>query len=459
CGWTMGKADSIRKAMGKKDRDTMQKLSDDFIKSAISVSRMKEEDARHLWEQIEKFAGYAVNKSHSAAYAIISYQTAYLRTHFYKYFMCATLSSEMGNAEKVSEYLMDLKKKGVKVLSPDVNESEEGFSIDRDGIRIGLLCIKGIGQSLAEDIIKERKKCRFAGFLDFIRRIKPNRKALESLIYSGALDFVNVPRPVMAANAEKALKNISTVEKKKGDNLKLSFDCTEATEIDFDKSGTDIPDAQILKMEKDVIGFYVSENPILRFIDEIRKYTKTTISEVQTFDDGTEVRVGGMIIRTNIKVGKNKERFATLFIEDDTGSVSAYLSSRIFEASQHMLGTEYPVIITGSLSVLESDSEEGLRRTVRINVREITPLSEIKKKTIRQVVLDIPVNGFDHKKVFDLHKVISSFKGETSVNINFVNDSGRKVCLMLPDEFRISFTEQFENSVRKISSSVTIRRM
>ncbi len=459
CGWTMGKADSIRKAMGKKDRDTMQKLSDDFIRSAVSVSKMKEEDARHLWEQIEKFAGYAFNKSHSAAYAIISYQTAYLRTHFYRYFMCATLSSEMGNAEKVSEYLMDLKKKGIKILPPDINESEEGFSIDRDGIRIGLMCIKGIGQSLAEDIISRRKDCRFSGYLDFIRRIKPNRKALEALIYSGALDFIKVPRPVMAANAERALKSINTREKKNGETLRLSFDCQEEKEFEFEFNTTDITDAQILKMEKDAIGFYVSENPINRFIDEIRKQTKTTLAEVQTLDDGSEIKVGGMIIRINAKVGKNKDKYAMIFIEDDTGSASAYLSSRVYETYQKVLETEYPVIISGTVSVLETDSEEEIRRSVRINVREIKPLNEIKTKSLKGVAIDIPVNGFDHKKVFDLHKVITLFKGETPVNINFVNDSGKKVCLTLPDEFRINFTEQFENSVRRISEAVIIRRV
>lgn len=460
CGWTMGKADSIRKAMGKKDRDTMQKLSDDFIKSAVSVSKMKEADAIHLWEQIEKFAGYAFNKSHSAAYAMISYQTAYLRTHYYKYFMCASLSSEMGNAEKISEYLMDLRNKGVRVLPPDVNLSDEEFSIDKDGIRIGLLCIKGIGKSLSEQIIKERKICRFSSFIDFIRRIKPNRKALESLIYAGAFDFTGIPRPILASNIDKALKSINNLEKKKQDTLKLSFSCQEQNDYEFSFDKPDIlpSDAMILKMEKDVIGFYVSDNPINKFINEIRRYTKTTIAEVHSFDNGINVKVGGMIIKTNIKVGKNKERFATILIEDDTGSITAYLSSKTFESHQKILDTEYPVIINGITNVIETDSEEEIKRSVRINVTNIKPLNQVKTEAVKQIDIDIPLNLFDHKKIFDLHKVLSIFKGETLVNINFINESGCKLCLTLPDEFKINFNEQFENSIKKISNSVIIRR-
>ncbi|MCX7944624.1 MAG: DNA polymerase III subunit alpha [Deltaproteobacteria bacterium] len=458
CGWTMGKADSIRKAMGKKDRETMQRLSNEFINNAISVSKMKESDARHLWEQIEKFAGYAFNKSHSAAYAIISYQTAYLRTHFYKYFMCAALSSEMGNTEKISEYLMDLKRKGVKILLPDINCSNEDFSIDKDGIRIGLLCIKGIGKSLAEEIIKERKNCNYRGFYDFVKRIKPNRKALESLVYAGALDFTGIPRPVIAANIDRVLKHVNSNEKKRGDLLKLSFDCGEEAEFVFENEGINIPDAQLLKLEKDVIGFYVSKNPILQFISDIRKHTKTTLAEIQTLADGSEVVVGGMILKTNIKLGRNKERFALIFIEDDTGSVVCYLSTKVFEEHREVLDTEYPVIINGTVSVIETDSEGEVKRLVRINVREIKPLNEVKTKEVKQISLEIPITKFDHKKIFDLHKVLSLFKGETSVNINFINDSGKRVCLSLPEEFKVSFTEQFENSIRKISDSVTIKR-
>ncbi|MGB9599131.1 MAG: DNA polymerase III subunit alpha, partial [Myxococcota bacterium] len=459
CGWTMGKADSIRKAMGKKDREIMQKLSEDFIKSAVTVSAMKEEDARNLWEQIEKFAGYAFNKSHSAAYAIISYQTAYLRTHFYKYFMCATLSSEMGDTEKISDYLMDLKRKGVNILPPDVNESEEGFSIDENGIRIGLLCIKGIGKSLAEDIINERKSCRFTGFADFVRRIKPNRKALEALIYSGALDFCKVPRPVMIANIDRALKIIQSSEKK-SNSLSLSFDCKDDVEFEFENIDLRLSDAQILKQEKDVIGFYVSENPILRFVKEIRKFAPNTLSEVHNLENGSDVKVGGMIIKVNIKVGKNKERYATLFIEDDTGSVNAYLPTRVFEAAQNILNTEYPVIISGTVSIMDTESEEaGLRHTVRINVREITPLNEMKKQTVKQIVLDIPVVGFEQKKLFDLKKVITLFPGNTSVNILFRNDSGRTIYLTLPEEFNVNNTDQFLSSIRRVSEAIIVKKL
>lgn len=459
CGWTMGKADSIRKAMGKKDREIMQKLSEDFVKSAVSVSSMKEEDARNLWEQIEKFAGYAFNKSHSAAYAIISYQTAYLRTHFYKYFMCATLSSEMGNTEKISDYLMDLKKKGVNILPPDINESEEGFSIADNGIRIGLLCIKGIGSNLAQDIIDERRKCRFTSFYDFIKRIKPNKKALESLIYSGALDFCNVPRPIMIANIDRALKNIQS-KNKSNNSLKLTFDCQDEEEFEFEKIDLNVTDAQILKEEKDVIGFYVSENPILRFIKDIRKFATHTLAEIQNLENGTEVKVGGMIIKSNIKVGKNKERYATIFIEDDTGSANAYLSSKVFETVQDILGSEYPVIISGTISVIEIDSdEENFKRTVRINVRDIKPLNQIKETTVKQIILDIPVVGFEQNKLFDLKKVISLFPGNTPVNILFRNENGNSVCLSLPDEFRINFTEQFFGSLKRISNSVTIKKL
>ena len=459
CGWTMGKADSIRKAMGKKDRETMQKLSEDFIKSAVSVSKMKESDAKHLWEQIEKFAGYAFNKSHSAAYAVISYQTAYLRTHFYKYFMCATLSNEIGDLEKISDYLLDLKKKGIKILPPDINESEKVFSISDDGIRIGLLSIKGIGQSLAEDIIKERERCRFGAFDDFIRRVKPNRKALESLIYAGALDFLGVPRPVMVGNIDKALRQVQSSEKKKN-TLSLSFNCVEGEGFEFEKVESMISDAELLKLEKDIIGFYVSKNPINEFIGDLRKVATHRLADVQNMSNGEEVTVGGMIIRANIKVGKNKDKYANLFLEDDTGSANVYLSSRVLGPNENLLNVEYPVIVSGIISVIETDTDEGsINRTVRINAREIKPLSEVRKQKIKGIFIDIPVEKFELRHIFDVKKVINMFPGNTTVFFNFVNESGNSICLKLGSDYKIDYSGQFESSIKRLNPCVGIRRI
>jgi DNA polymerase-3 subunit alpha len=459
CGWSMGKADSIRKAMGKKDRETMQKLSEDFIKSAISVSKMKEDDARRLWEQIEKFAGYAFNKSHSAAYAVISYQTAYLRTHFYKYFMCATLSNEIGDLEKISDYLLDLRKKGVKVLPPDINESEKVFSISGDSIRIGLLSIKGIGQSLAEDIIRERQRCRFVSFDDFVRRVKPNRKALESLIYAGALDFLGVSRPVLIGNIDRVLKQVQTSEKKKN-SLALSFNCAESEGFEFDKVETSISEAELLKLEKDVIGFYVSKNPIAEFIEDIRQVADTKLSDIQTKSNGEEVTVGGMILRHSVKTGKNKERYATLFIEDDTGSANVYLHSRLLGDNEGLLNLEYPVIVTGTVSVIETDTEEGsVNRTVRINAREIKPLNEIRRQRIKGVFIDIPIERFELKNIFDVKKVISMFSGKIPVYINFLSERGNIICLKLDRDYWIDYSEQFDNSIKRLNPYVNVRRV
>ncbi len=459
CGWTMGKADSIRKAMGKKDRETMQKLSEDFIKSAVSVSKMKELDARHLWEQIEKFAGYAFNKSHSAAYAMISYQTAYLRTHFYKYFMCATLTGEMGNSEKISDYLMDLKKKDIKILQPDVNESYEGFSIASDGIRIGLLCIKGIGQSLASDIIRLRNECRFKSFGDFVARVKPNRKALESLVYSGALDFTGVSRAVMIANIEKALRFYQGSAKKET-SLKFSFDCNEQSEFEFDNTAAEMSDTEILKLEKDVIGFYVSGNPIVRYIKEIRKYASDRLSDIQNRGNGDEVKVGGMIIKANVKVGKNKEKYATIFLEDDTGTATAYLPSMVFMNNEGIVDLQYPVIISGSISVMETDSEEeGLKRSIRINVREIKSINEVKKSTIKKLILNIPLEKCMSRDLIQIKKVITSFHGNTSLGLKFTNTSGASVLLLLPDELRVDYSDGFLNSIKRIIPEIDILKV
>lgn len=456
CGWTMGKADSIRKAMGKKDRETMQRLSEDFIKSAVSVSKMKEVDAKRLWEQIEKFAGYAFNKSHSAAYALISYQTAYLRTHYYKYFMCATLTANMEKTEKISDHLMDLKRKGVKILLPDVNESEEGFSITQNGIRIGLLSIKGIGQNLVDEIIRLRRERRFSGFKDLLARLKPNRKALESLIFSGALDFTGMSRPVIAANIERALKDIQSSTKRES-SLRLSFDCREEEDLESDRVTLEMSDTEILKMEKDAIGFYVSGDPIQRYIKDIRRYAPDRLSDIQTRGNGDEVRVGGMIIKTNIKVGKKKERYATLFLEDDTGAATAYLPTKVFMRSESLLDSQYPVIISGTVNVMEMDSdEEGLERSLRITVKEIKTIDEIKKVSTKGLILNIPVWKFESKDLTELKRVITNFHGNTSLSLRFTNELGASVLLLLPERLRVDFTEEFRNSLKRFNPHIEI---
>ena len=303
-GFNMTQADDLRKAMGKKIAAEMQKMRSFFIEGCAKTSQMPEAQANQLFDLIDFFAGYGFNRSHSAAYALITYRTAYLKANYPVEFMTALLTSEKDNTDKVVEYVKECGAMGISVLPPDVNHSMAQFTVEnKNAIRYGLLAVKNIGAGAIESMVHARSEGGpFTSIFDFCRRIDlrlNNRKVLESLIKSGAFDAFKCRRAQMMAVLERALEAGTRGQKEK-EIGQFSFFSMGQEESGFGKNDETLPDipewpqAQILTNEKALLGFYLSGHPLDRYKTEIEKFADFTTANIKGARDGQEARMIGL---------------------------------------------------------------------------------------------------------------------------------------------------------------------
>ncbi len=348
-GFTMGQADVLRKAMGKKIEELMIELKSDFIKGASSKG-IPEEKAESLFNLMAAFGKYGFNKSHSAAYAYLSYITAYLRVHYPLEFFAANLSNEMGDTNKILKFLNECKAIGIEIKGPDINESERFFTITENSIRFGLEAVKGVGGSALESIIKERQKGRFKSLEDFLTRVdtkKVNKKVVESLIKAGAFDSLY---PNYSPHESRA-KAMNEMNSNKGKTIsKGLFHIEEKIEA-WDKE-------KLLSEEKNALGFYLSGHPIENLRPLLKKKKILSIGEIvdiwdeelsEEKEDAREVSIAGIVERVNSKA-KDKGVIGYVTIGDETGILEVVIYPELFKKFREILRENNLVIIKGVLS-------------------------------------------------------------------------------------------------------------
>jgi len=328
-GFSLGEADDIRRAMGKKDKDLMSKFAQDFA-SRAQKQGFNRDNAVSLFELIEKFAGYGFNKSHSAAYALITFQTAYLKTYYTCEFMSALLSSERDNTDKVTRYIDELKRLKIELIAPNINISQIDFSVkyaqnpDDNAVVFGLSAIKGIGEKALEPIIAIREKDgEFRSLEDFIERTGEciNKKSLDSLIRAGALDVFGLNRQTLIYNIPAILEYITKTKKLKEKSQNSLFGVDDLGSIPFDvekQESESISDK--LAMEKETLGIYISGHPLDNYQEEISKVNYTLSSDLKNYDD-TKVMIVGKIEEIDEKISKRGNKFALLDILDMHGNI------------------------------------------------------------------------------------------------------------------------------------------
>ncbi len=327
-GFSLGKADIIRRAMGKKKKEEMEKNKEEFIQGAIKQGYNKEK-AEELFDMIDKFAGYGFNKSHSAAYALITYQTSYLKKYYPHEFMAALLSSEGGNTDKIVEYIEEAKRMGIRILPPDIHYSNIEFSVaDKDNEKVilfGLGAIKGVGDVALNIILEERQKAPFTDLQDFILRIdnqKVNKKNLESLIKSGAMSFGYTRHSLM--NSIDMITETSKLasKAKKEQSVSLFQGVQDFIQIEIAiQDEEEYSLKEILNFEKETLGFYVSGHPLEEFRDEINQINYTKISDIKNIEDGSEILLVGKVEDIAIKFSKKGSRFGIITFLDFYGTL------------------------------------------------------------------------------------------------------------------------------------------
>lgn len=379
-GYTLGRSDLLRRAMSKKKGDVMVKERKNFVygneKEDIPgciKNGIDEKTANHIWDEMLDFAKYAFNKSHAAAYAVVAYQTAFLRCHYQKEFMAALLTSVLGNTNKVSEYIYACRKMGIKILPPDINKGEGAFSVDDGCIRYGLSAIKSLGKPVIEEILRERSEGgSYKSLRDLIERLSSkemNKRTVESLIKSGALDELGYTRKQQMFVYASILESIQKERKHEisGQMSILDFmseDQQKNFEIEYPDVG-EFDKEQRLAMEKEVLGIYVSGHPLEDDVEILERLTTASTADFTTEEDtGQPVLrdkqtciIGGIISDMKVKLTRTNQNMAFLTLEDLMGTVEVIVFPREFNKYQHLLKEDAKIFVKGNTSISEEESK------------------------------------------------------------------------------------------------------
>jgi len=411
-GFTMGEADVLRYAMGKKNPLEMARQRDKFITGAVKKG-FPEKKAKDLFDLCEKFAGYGFNKSHSTAYAMISYQTAYLKANYPVEFMAALLTSVMGDTDKVSFYITESNKMGVKVLPPDVNESFKDFSSGKDSIRFGLAAIKNVGYGAIDSILDSRKKDGpFKSFKDFCARIDTrlvNKKVVESLIKSGAFGSLGISRAALLSKYESIMsKAVKNGTNKKQVSLFGDLEVIEGSSDDTDTDNIEeFSKDQILRMEKEYLGIYVTDHPLHHIRDQLEMRVSCKMSDLSAKSPGSPVTIGGLLKNARKITTRKNDLMMIGQMEDLTGSVTTVFFPKTYEKFSFLLAEDTPLIVKGKV---ESRNDEP-----QVIAENVEPLESVNAKRSIHIKLDPQVKQDDLSR---LKTILAMFKGEEETYIH-----------------------------------------
>lgn len=371
-GYSLGKADIVRRAMSKKKASVMEAERQVFVRGAVERG-MTEADATALFEDMASFASYAFNKSHAASYAVLCYETAYLKAHYMSEYMAALLTSVLGDFGKTAEYIGECTKAGIGVLPPDINESETAFSAKGGAIRFGLLALKGVGRLFVDQLIADRRQNgAFKSFEDFVTRMGGydlNKRQVESLIKSGAFDSLGVYRSRLLASYEKIIENAQSKNRAEIDGqidiFAMADAAVAAAPVRF--SYPDIPEFSLrekLLLEKECSGMYFSGHVLNEYGAHIASLSAARIADILAiadedgeplYRDKQSVTVAGIVTKKTVKTTKNGDSMAFVTVEDRTGEIEVVVFARQYLGSAGILVTEAPVVVRGTVSVRDEE--------------------------------------------------------------------------------------------------------
>jgi DNA polymerase III subunit alpha len=410
-GFTMPEADKLRKAMGKKKMDIVDKMKKPFLEGA-KKNNIDKKLAEDIYAAMREFGEYGFNKSHSAAYAVISYQTAYLKANYPIEYMAALLSSQPDNQEDVIQYINDCKNMGIQVLPPDINTSEYDFTVQESSIRFGLGAIKGAGSKVIDAIIQSRSKCgRFNTLKEFLENIDNavlNKGVLEALIKAGALDSIFVNRAMLFNSIDLITEIAKNLQIDKASGQGSLFDMNETS-----ASGTsviDLPpaddwtDKEKLNYEKEVLGVFISGHPLEKYKDEIAELPCTSISDLGEEAGSGEAAVVGLITNLKVKTSKNGKLFGIATIEDTGGIIEVIFFPNVYEAYSELIESDEPLMVKGKV-----EFEENV--AIKIIARELKTLKDVKRDSVSGIHINFNGTSPDENILKNLKAIIVKYQG------------------------------------------------
>jgi len=451
--YSMSDADDLRKAMGKKKPAIMARQRLRFIRGATERG-IQSQKAKKLFDLIEKFGGYGFNKSHSAAYALIAYQTAFLKAHFPVEFMASLLTGEINSIDGVVKYIAECRHHGIKVLPPDINESDKEFTVIGSKIRFGLVAVKNVGEGAIEVIIDARKEGRFSSLFDFCERVdlkKANKRVVESLIKCGAFDSTGANRSQMMVSLENAIDYGQRVQKEKADPQMGLFDIGAAKQnINLPQmSGIDEWDEkQLLTFEKEALGFYITGHPLTRFDDLLDKFTNANTISLKEKNDGEIVRIGGIII--NIKTIKTKkgDLMAFVTLEDQHGTVEIIIFSLVYAAIQEILIEDNAVIIQGRV--------KGDENSVKILADTVVPIEKAEETWTASIHFNLNKNKTGKDLLLRLNDLLKRYPGSCNAYIHLFSPEETDTVIALPDTMKLKAGSSLTRAVNELLGYNTV---
>ena len=380
-GFTLGQADLVRRAMSKKKHDVMEKERQHFV-TGCAANGISEQAANDIFDDMSSFASYAFNKSHAACYAYVAFQTAYLKCHYPSEFMAALLTSVLDNTDKVIEYTGECQRLGIKVLPPSINVSDGGFTVDGKSIRFGLNATKNVGRNLIAAVVRERKEKPFTSLYDFCRRLhgqELNRRAAESLVKCGAFDETGVSRKAMLENVDAIFKSVETdvgrnVEGQLDLFSQLSGESAGAAGEDFHiEDHGEFPLPELLKLEKEVSGLYLSGHPLDGYRQQIQKIGACRIADLMGEEarryDGKHVNIVCAVIKSKFMTTRSNTMMAFTNVEDLSGTMEIIVFPKVLADCRSALQDNAVVVINGRVSVKEEEN-------AKLVAEKITPIEE-----------------------------------------------------------------------------------
>jgi DNA polymerase-3 subunit alpha len=459
-GYSMGEADILRRAMGKKDPEEMAKQRERFVEGAVK-NKIDADKAGEIFDQMETFARYGFNKSHSAAYALVSYQTAYLKAHYPVEFMAALQTSEMGDTDKVIKNLAECREKNIEVLPPDINESSADFTPVAEKIRFGLAAVKNVGEKAVEVILQSRtEEGPFKSIFDFCRRVDltaVNRRVLESLIKCGAFDSTGTARARMLAALDEAMR-IGQAHQKNRESNQIDLFGLSGPSAGFGgtngfhdayPAAEDWTQQQKLAHEKESLGFYITGHPLDKYEGRLARLTSGPVAGMKERPVSGDVKAGGVVTAMRLKNTKKGDRYASFQLEDKTGFIEVIVWPETYKRCGETLVSDDPILVAGKMDIGEE--------RVQIIANEIIPLEEAsrrlpparKKDNGGRVHVYLRDAAFTPDELAQLHETLRRHPGTSPVSLHFFSPDQTEA-IIEADDLRVTSNPELLETVEQL---------
>ncbi|MDB9786752.1 DNA polymerase III subunit alpha, partial [Bacteriovoracaceae bacterium] len=453
-GYSLGQADILRRAMGKKKMDVMTQHRKIFEEGAIKRG-YDAQKAVDLFDLMAKFAEYGFNKSHAVAYALIAYQTAFLKFYYPASFYAALLTTELSNTDKVTNYIKDAKDSGIDTLPPDINESIWQFNVIKNNIRYGLGAIKNVGEGAVQELIRERtKNGPFQGFVDFCERVSLkfiNKRVLESMVKVGVFDNTEkMNRKTLLSNLEKIISYASKIQEEKNNGQGNLFSMLNDSEnnqgrdtlLDIEIS-TDFEQKEKLNYEKELMGIYVSGHPLERYQDVMAQLSSMSISDAHTVQgkDRREVSLSGLVNTTKNLLTKKGDRMAFASLEDFTGKIECVIFPKVFAQYEDFLNSDEPVIIYGEINLLEDPR--------KFFPKKFTLLKEQADDKVTGIRINVDLQKMNKYSLPKLKEILIEHRGVIPAQIVFSSPKG-KARFPLGENFLVSASPKMASRINEL---------